>query len=74
MAILPKLRPKADDAKGALRWAALFLGELRDGLTMVRQRALNRVWKEGNAGPCTSSDTLVLLFADQYAKRLSDCV
>jgi hypothetical protein len=41
---------------------------------MVRQRALNRVWKEGNAGPCTSSDTLVLLFADQYAKRLSDCV
>lgn len=23
-------------AKGSLRWAALFLGELRDGLTMVR--------------------------------------
>ena len=31
--ITPK---KSDDAKGVLRWAALFLGELRDGLTMVR--------------------------------------
>lgn len=38
MPIFPKLRTKTtDDAKSALRWAALFLGELRDGLTMVRQ-------------------------------------
>lgn len=38
--ITPK---KSNDAKGVLRWAALFLGELRDGLTMVRARndALN---------------------------------
>lgn len=33
--IAPK---KSDDAKGVLRWAALFLGELRDGLTMVRKK------------------------------------
>jgi hypothetical protein len=26
---------KAENVKGNLRWAALFLGELRDGLTMV---------------------------------------
>lgn len=26
---------KSENAKGVLRWAALFLGELRDGLTMV---------------------------------------
>lgn len=30
--ITPK---KSENAKGVLRWAALFLGELRDGLTMV---------------------------------------
>jgi hypothetical protein len=27
---------KTEKTKGLLRWAALFLGELRDGLTMVR--------------------------------------
>lgn len=27
---------KTEITKGHLRWAALFLGELRDGLTMVR--------------------------------------
>ena len=27
---------KTEQTKGILRWAALFLGELRDGLTMVR--------------------------------------
>jgi hypothetical protein len=27
---------KTENIKGYLRWAALFLGELRDGLTMVR--------------------------------------
>jgi hypothetical protein len=27
---------KKEQTKGILRWAALFLGELRDGLTMVR--------------------------------------
>jgi hypothetical protein len=27
---------KTESTKGLLRWAALFLGELRDGLTMVR--------------------------------------
>lgn len=26
---------KSNNAKRSLRWAALFLGELRDGLTMV---------------------------------------
>ena len=26
---------KTENIKGYLRWAALFLGELRDGLTMV---------------------------------------
>ncbi len=33
--IIPK-NQKTDNIKGHLRWAALFLGELRDGLTMVR--------------------------------------
>jgi hypothetical protein len=28
---------KTVNIKGYLRWAALFLGELRDGLTMVRE-------------------------------------
>jgi len=35
---------KTEKTKGLLRWAALFLGELRDGLTMVRhstRRSLN---------------------------------
>ena len=33
--IIPKPQ-KTANAKNVLRWAALFLGELRDGLTMVR--------------------------------------
>ena len=41
MPIFPKVRSKTtNDAKSALRWAALFLGELRDGLTMVRLETL----------------------------------
>jgi len=47
MAILPKLRPKADDAKGALRWAALFLGELRDGLTMINMQSAFLIVSKG---------------------------
>lgn len=35
-----KIRPKkSSDARGILRWAALFLGELRDGLTMINMQA-----------------------------------
>lgn len=35
-----KIRPKkSDDARGILKWAALFLGELRDGLTMINMQA-----------------------------------
>jgi MFS family permease len=34
--ITPK---KSNDAKGVLRWAALFLGELRDGLTMINMQS-----------------------------------
>lgn len=30
---------KTETIKGHLRWAALFLGELRDGLTMVCGRS-----------------------------------
>lgn len=31
-----KIRPrKSDNARNTLGWVALFLGELRDGLTMV---------------------------------------
>lgn len=30
---------KMVNTKGHLRWAALFLGELRDGLTMVRKKS-----------------------------------
>mmetsp|Transcript_27624 Transcript_27624/g.45888 ORF Transcript_27624/g.45888 Transcript_27624/m.45888 type:complete len:504 (+) Transcript_27624:77-1588(+) len=30
---------KSDNAKGSLRWAALFLGELRDGLTMINMQS-----------------------------------
>ena len=33
--ITPKPQNKNANAKNALRWAALFLGELREGLTMV---------------------------------------
>jgi hypothetical protein len=33
--IIPKPQ-KVANTKSVLRWAALFLGELRDGLTMVR--------------------------------------
>ena len=30
---------KSDNARGVLRWAALFLGELRDGLTMINMQS-----------------------------------
>jgi hypothetical protein len=33
--IIPKPQ-KTANTKSVLKWAALFLGELRDGLTMVR--------------------------------------
>jgi hypothetical protein len=36
--IIPKPQ-KTANAKNVLRWAALFLGELRDGLTMVGDSA-----------------------------------
>jgi hypothetical protein len=32
--VIPKPQ-KNENAKSVLRWAALFLGELREGLTMV---------------------------------------
>ena len=34
--IIESKKQKTESIKGHLRWAALFLGELRDGLTMVR--------------------------------------
>ena len=41
--IIPKPQ-KTENTKTVLRWAALFLGELRDGLTMVsRQQTLHTV-------------------------------
>jgi hypothetical protein len=36
--IIVSKNQKTESIKGHLRWAALFLGELRDGLTMVRTR------------------------------------
>lgn len=33
---------KKTRATGSLRWAALFLGELRDGLTMVSQKCASK--------------------------------
>jgi len=32
-------REKTENTKGLLRWAALFLGELRDGLTMINMQS-----------------------------------
>lgn len=61
--LVPK---KSDNAKGVLRWAALFLGELRDGLTMVRTSC-----DETRQLILTLSD-LTLLCLDQYAKRVLD--
>lgn len=37
--VIPK-HQKTENTKSTLRWAALFLGELRDGLTMVRPNAI----------------------------------
>jgi hypothetical protein len=39
--VIPK-HQKTENTKSTLRWAALFLGELRDGLTMVRPNAASR--------------------------------
>jgi hypothetical protein len=36
-------REKTEKTKTLLRWAALFLGELRDGLTMVSFRIMKHV-------------------------------
>ena len=44
-------RKKSDDAKGVLRWAALFLGELRDGLTMVRVPAISDALNGAKTAP-----------------------
>jgi hypothetical protein len=65
--IIPKPQ-KAANTKNVLRWAALFLGELRDGLTMVR---------DSMRDPCdihTITD-LTFLFSvllDQHAKCFLD--
>lgn len=32
-----EIEVRRQESKSSLRWAALFLGELRDGLTMVRR-------------------------------------
>lgn len=36
---MPLVQSSNEQSKGALRWAALFLGELRDGLTMINMQA-----------------------------------
>lgn len=33
-----ELEERRNRSKAALRWAALFLGELRDGLTMINMQ------------------------------------
>jgi hypothetical protein len=55
---------KTEQTKGLLRWAALFLGELRDGLTMVSRH----VTPNGHYG--TETDPFLL---DQHAERIFDC-
>jgi hypothetical protein len=50
---------KTETTKGHLRWAALFLGELRDGLTMVRLWCAQRfVWKSLLAKSCNDTTTV----------------
>ena len=59
---------KTKRTKGLLRWAALFLGELRDGLTMVR------VDRNDDRLNCIAVDlTVVASLSDQHAKRFFDC-
>lgn len=47
-------RKKSSHARGILRWAALFLGELRDGLTMINMQSafliVSRNYTEKQAG------------------------
>lgn len=58
---------KTLQTKGLLRWAALFLGELRDGLTMV---SMWHFLNEDHHHPDLTQDLTLL---DQHAKCLPDC-
>ena len=37
--VQPRDKDRRENSKSALRWAALFLGELRDGLTMINMQS-----------------------------------
>jgi hypothetical protein len=65
--VIPKPQ-KTANTKSVLRWAALFLGELRDGLTMVSSYPVPRRQSKKFNVPLTSWTLPV----DQHAKRISD--
>ena len=84
--IVPKPK-KSDNTKSVLRWAALFLGELRDGLTMVSSSLLflnlhlieidedlysSSPIAPTNVAPCLSFQNFPV-HPDQHAKRILDC-